>query len=308
MGRMSRRELLAESVVLSLAAKPLAALSQAAQANYLDLAKDQVIPGGLAAAARSGVHQYFDDRLILTFPYELKLKMWFQRVGQSYQRTGKIHANVPLVALILSKERIAWRRSWKLHCEARLAMDCGNPFEPFRFTTEVPELSQPGRPIVLRETIIEKPEAVIVDRNVYLSRPEPVAGEIVLNLPPAAARPPVFALVLTGNLAAEKSWRQVPDIWDRLTGLLQSVSFPVGMLLRKPDRIAVNNSNNIRNSQSQDQKNSQSQNQGQTQQQVAEAAAAAAAAAASSSSSSSAVPGAAAGSSGSSSGAAGSGR
>lgn len=296
-----KKSLLLAGVLLALTTPKVAI----GQAEYLDLTRDQVIPGGIQLAVRSGAHSYFDSRIVIFFPFELKLKMWFQQGGKGYQRTGKIHANVPLIAAILKKERTS-RGTWKFWCQARLAVDCGNPFEPFRFTTEVPSITTPGQEIRFRETEILEPEKVVVDRMVYIDRPVGEPRQVVVNLLPAEPRPPAFRLEVTGNLQAEKSWRQTPDFWDRLTGFLHSVSFPVGMLLRKPDRLVVNSGNRFENRFTNNNSNSQKQGQDQHQMQVAEAAAAAAAAA--SSSSTSAVPGAATGSSGSSSGSAGSGR
>lgn len=198
--------------------------AQITASGHFDLSVDPVVVGGIrdVSEARYPGDQRFsgEDKVIITFPYEVKLKMWFRSrragVTRDYQMTGKLHAGEPLVAAVERRQYIAARRSWKLDCVGFLAKTCGNPFEPIRFTTEVRDYST-KQIIKLPPVIVTDTKIVVVPIDKLVGRP--VVVEVDKLVPVEKARLVMLHQPQTQQIAALGAPTIVSPVLSGLPGI-----------------------------------------------------------------------------------------
>ena len=217
--------------VVLLAIFAVAAFGQSVDPNgYFNLKNDQFVPGGVNDSKVSTL--FVGDKMVVSFPFELKLKMWFkERNGKKYQSTGKLHANEKLTCRIDKQDNLG-NGLVKLHCTAQLANTCGNPFQPFSFTVVFTVGNKP----VFKEVVIARPETVVVNKEVYIERSVPTPTDVHVDVEREQAP---YELVLTGSNKADREWEDRTTLWDGFIGLLHEAAFPIGMIFRNGDNTQI---------------------------------------------------------------------
>jgi hypothetical protein len=231
--------------------------------GFLPLDRDQVVPGGfpdpnvLTDPKLAG-----GDKVILQFPLELRVKnMAFRsKSGKIYKRDGKLPKNTKLICVI-TKRTPTGRGTDALLLEARMAAACGNWFDVFQLTAEVP--SGAKGEVRFQHVAIVRPEAYVVDKTAYVTQTVPQPNDVNINLP--STERPGFTLEVTGEMRAERYWRYRKDLWDYVLGFLNAASYPLGQIFSKGTNISVSATASQSQSQAMSQSQAQSQSQSQAQ-------------------------------------------
>ncbi len=215
--------------------------------EYLDLTKDQFVPGGLTgegiskellpAFAGYAPKERSEEVIKFAFNYDIpKLQLAFRnaKTGKIDTRTGKLAKGEELVATINRKELRGG--VWYVNATVRWAQHCGNPIPiPFEVDLEIPDWSQDR--VYIQKITIAVGYAVTVVADKIVQQLVPSLRDIEIHVP--EAKPGSYTLVVLGREEAGRRWVYEKNFWDHFLDFLRVVAEPIGQIFRRADNIEI---------------------------------------------------------------------
>ncbi len=214
--------------------------------EYLDLSKDQFVPGGLTgegiskellpAFAGYAPKESSQECIVLAFNYDIpKLQVAFKKAsGTIYTKAEPLRKGEKLVATINSRRNLG--DCWEVKAVPRWLVACGNPLPyPVEITFWIPKWGE--KEVIIQRVEIPKPYAVTVKEGIVIQQLVPSLRDIELVLPPTEKGK--YSLVVTGHEEAGRRWVYEKDFWDKFLDFLRVVAMPIGQILRRADNIKI---------------------------------------------------------------------